>query len=170
MAIDITGQRFGRLVAIERQGRAKNGNALWLCQCSCGNMTVVESYGLRHGSTKSCGCLRSEMSSKAIKTNKKTAINIGNEKNLRTASGVPVSSVALSSRNQSGVTGVTYLCNTDNWQARMMVNGRYVLLKSLDTFQEAVEARKAAEKKYFGSKITVKTEFQHGCKNPFNNI
>lgn len=153
MTIDITGQKFGRLVAIERHGRAKNGNALWLCQCCCGNTTIVESYGLRHGTTRSCGCLRSETSSQAIKTNKKTAINIGNKDNLRTANGVPVSSVSLSKRNHSGVTGVTYLVDTDSWQARMMVKGRYVLLKSFATFQEAVTARKIVEQQYFGSNL-----------------
>jgi len=153
MLIDITGKTFGRLIVIERHGRAKNGNALWLCKCSCGNTSVADSYGLRHGVTKSCGCLRSEIASYIIKTNKKTAVNIGNKTNLKTANGVPIASVSLSKRNQTGVTGVTYLCRSGSWQARMMVKGSYVLLKSFATFQEAVEARRTTEKQYYGSKF-----------------
>lgn len=57
---DLTGQRFGRLVAIERVGTAKDGQAQWLCQCDCGNTTVVRAGDLRRGNTQSCGCLQKE--------------------------------------------------------------------------------------------------------------
>jgi len=57
--IDIEGQRFGRLVALEYIGNRK-----WLCECDCGNTTEVGSYSLRSGMTKSCGCIRSETSRK----------------------------------------------------------------------------------------------------------
>jgi len=56
-AIDITGQRFGRLVAlgpIRRQGRA----IIWLCQCDCGKGHEVMLANLRAGGTLSCGCWR----------------------------------------------------------------------------------------------------------------
>lgn len=55
--IDITGQKFGRLTAIEHAGRNKNRNTLWLCKCECGNECKVEAYRLRNGHTKSCGCI-----------------------------------------------------------------------------------------------------------------
>jgi hypothetical protein len=55
----MTGQRFGRLVVIERDG-TKHGQANWRCRCDCGGKSVVGGYELRSGSTKSCGCLRSE--------------------------------------------------------------------------------------------------------------
>lgn len=58
---DITGQRFGRLVAIEPdRSRSTLHGAYWLCECDCGNKTVVRSEKLRSGRTKSCGCLRVE--------------------------------------------------------------------------------------------------------------
>lgn len=63
-AIDLTGQRFGRLVVVERAGTNKSGNALWRCLCDCGNTTEVRSADLRRGATKSCGCLSREMVSK----------------------------------------------------------------------------------------------------------
>lgn len=54
VAIDITGQRFGRLVAIE--SIHGHGQLRWKCQCDCGKTVVVKSQSLRTGMTKSCGC------------------------------------------------------------------------------------------------------------------
>jgi len=53
--IDITDERFGKLVAVRRIG-SKNGRPLWLCKCDCGNTTYAETRNLRYGSTTSCGC------------------------------------------------------------------------------------------------------------------
>jgi len=56
-AYDLTGQRFGKLVAIERKGKADGmpGN-YWVCLCDCGNTTLVNTSNLTSGHTKSCGC------------------------------------------------------------------------------------------------------------------
>lgn len=58
--IDLTGQRFGRLVVIGRADppRGKHGEAMWHCCCDCGGEKDVASSGLRTGRTASCGCLR----------------------------------------------------------------------------------------------------------------
>ena len=58
--IDITGQKFNRLVAQEYVGKNKYGRALWKCQCDCGNITVVDITTLKTGKAKSCGCYRQE--------------------------------------------------------------------------------------------------------------
>ena len=59
IAIDITGQRFGRLVALERD--ANNGKLVrFRCQCDCGDLVTVRSDLLRRGETTSCGCFRRE--------------------------------------------------------------------------------------------------------------
>lgn len=58
-AIDLTGQRFGMLQVLKRNGTEKcRGNALWICQCDCGMLTTTRSSFLRNGVTKSCGCFR----------------------------------------------------------------------------------------------------------------
>lgn len=57
---DLTGQRFGKLVALKEDGRTKQGQAKWLCQCDCGNITSVASSSLTGGLTKSCGCYNVE--------------------------------------------------------------------------------------------------------------
>ena len=56
--IDLTGQRFGRLIVMSKAGRAKDGHVLWQCRCDCGNMVTVTSNNLRCGVSRSCGCLR----------------------------------------------------------------------------------------------------------------
>ena len=61
---DLTGQRFGRLTAIEYLGSVNNGKSRWRCECDCGNTTIVEITHLRSGATKSCGCYRRERTAK----------------------------------------------------------------------------------------------------------
>lgn len=58
--IDLTGQKFGRLVVIEQAGKDKQGRYRWLSECDCGNKIVTNGYYLRCGDTKSCGCLNIE--------------------------------------------------------------------------------------------------------------
>lgn len=57
----LIGQRFGRLVVVKRVANNKRGQARWLCKCDCGQSCERNSYNLRAGVTKSCGCLRKEM-------------------------------------------------------------------------------------------------------------
>ena len=63
---DITGQRFGRLVAIERAGKDKQRCALWRCKCDCGKETITRGSALRAGVSRSCGCLNLELSTNRI--------------------------------------------------------------------------------------------------------
>ncbi len=68
--IDLTGQRFGRLVVIERAKNQKNGHARWVCRCDCGKTITTNGYDLRSGHTRSCGCIY-------IETLKKRSITHG---------------------------------------------------------------------------------------------
>lgn len=65
--IDLTGQRFGRLVVIERADNSADGRARLLCRCDCGQSKTVLGEHLKKGRTKSCGCAKSESSSKRFK-------------------------------------------------------------------------------------------------------
>lgn len=64
--IDLTGQRFGRLLVIREYGRTKDGKVTWLCRClgkngdDCGKEVIAISNDLRRGHTLSCGCLKRE--------------------------------------------------------------------------------------------------------------
>lgn len=58
--IDLTGQVFGRLKVLSRDGSDKRGEAKWLCECSCPLHSKISVLGsnLRTGHTTSCGCER----------------------------------------------------------------------------------------------------------------
>lgn len=56
-AIDIRGNRFGRLVAVQPVSQPGKG-VKWECLCDCGNTAYHFVRVLRSGNTKSCGCLR----------------------------------------------------------------------------------------------------------------
>lgn len=60
-AKDLTGQKFGRLTAIERTGEKKGTNFVWLCRCECGREVRIPGSSLLSGNTRSCGCLQDEM-------------------------------------------------------------------------------------------------------------
>ena len=58
IVIEEMGNRYHRLTVIKEAGRNKDNNALWECQCDCGNTVFVSGSSLRNGHTKSCGCQR----------------------------------------------------------------------------------------------------------------
>lgn len=57
-AMDRTGDKYGLLTVVKLHKRTKRGGSLWLCECECGNLTVVRYDHLARGRVKSCGCLR----------------------------------------------------------------------------------------------------------------
>lgn len=57
---DITGFRYGRLVAMKPIGTDPHNNAIWLCKCKCGNTKVASLPTLTQGFTRSCGCISKE--------------------------------------------------------------------------------------------------------------
>lgn len=62
--LDLTGQRFGKLLAISpsENSVSENGRkrSQWLCRCDCGNECLVKTDHLRAGLTRSCGCYAKE--------------------------------------------------------------------------------------------------------------
>lgn len=61
--VDLSGQRFGRLIVVKRYGEK------WECVCDCGNIVYVRPDSLTSGNTKSCGCYKSEKTSKLLSSN-----------------------------------------------------------------------------------------------------
>lgn len=62
---DISGQRFGYLVVVERSpGKIRNDGAhrkAWWCKCDCGALKEIREENLLTGETRSCGCMRYEL-------------------------------------------------------------------------------------------------------------
>ena len=63
--LDITNQRFGRLIATERLAVGRRSK--WKCTCDCGGSSLVDVSALRLGVINSCGCLRKEAMAKTGK-------------------------------------------------------------------------------------------------------
>lgn len=57
---DLTGQRFGKLVAMRPTNERRSGSVVWECECDCGGKTFASAQNLLKGDKKSCGCLREE--------------------------------------------------------------------------------------------------------------
>lgn len=56
--LDITGHRYGALLAIRFDHIGRAGDAHWLFACDCGGEKVIPAKYVRHGNTLSCGCLK----------------------------------------------------------------------------------------------------------------
>lgn len=51
-----TGDKFGHLTVIERNGKSQDGHYMWLCKCDCGNEVTVRGNNLTSGHTTTCDC------------------------------------------------------------------------------------------------------------------
>ena len=78
--VDLTGQTFGRLTVDEYAGRL-NQKRYYFCDCKCGAFVLVLGADLKNGKTKSCGCLRREVTRQTMTTH---GACIGREGGLRT--------------------------------------------------------------------------------------
>lgn len=78
--IDLTGQRFGRLVAVAPAktrrvpcgARGTSTQTYWLCQCDCGLSKEVTTSSLRFGYANSCGCAKALFCSTINRTHGKS--------------------------------------------------------------------------------------------------
>lgn len=139
--IDLSNQRFGRLIAIERNGTDKYGHATFLCNCDCGKQKTVDSHSLRQGLILSCGCLQAEKGPLAIQARQvvKKGIKPSYFKNKK-----------AQSNSQSGVRGVITCQKRGKirYQATLTVNGVVHQKSGFKTIKEAAEYRKHLEELY----------------------
>ncbi|ERL09822.1 AP2 domain protein [Olsenella profusa] len=146
--IDLTGQRFGRLVAVELTDRRDrhSGGAIWRCRCDCGNTCEVGAHELRNGNTRSCGCGNAE--------NRKRS---GENRNDAVLSDGSRADRYLSSRpradNVVGVRGVG-VRKSGRYYAEITFGGVTHTLGTFDTLDEAAWARREAEIKLYDPYLT----------------
>lgn len=55
-ALELTGQRFNRLLVIRKEEKRQAGTVIWRCLCDCGAEVLAQAYALKSGRVKSCGC------------------------------------------------------------------------------------------------------------------
>lgn len=79
--IDLTGQKFNRLLVLQR-GKNIGRQTAWICKCDCGNKVLVRGADLKNGHTKSCGCFKNEKTAQRNKDNRENIV--GNKYGLLT--------------------------------------------------------------------------------------
>lgn len=134
--IDITGQKFGRLTVVRDSGERKNQQVVWLCKCDCGKEYKVRSESLRRGFTKSCGCSKYEKPSNFY-------VNLLENTNISHLNG------NIPKNNKSGVKGVFWDKRSKKWKATIGFKREIIYLGLYDNLEDAAQARKEAEEKYF---------------------
>ena len=60
------GMRFSRWTVLRRGPNASNRQPQWYVRCDCGQERLVHGGNLRSGVSRSCGCLKRELSSKKL--------------------------------------------------------------------------------------------------------
>lgn len=58
--IDLTDERYGRLLVLGYAGRLY-GRTAWWCRCDCGTVKKIAGNAMRRGATTSCGCYVAEL-------------------------------------------------------------------------------------------------------------
>lgn len=81
--MDLTGQRFGRLVVLYKSKSDKPSYPRWICICDCGEQKNVRQAHLRGGSTNSCGCLLKETKRYSDGQSDTNSIHLTYERNAR---------------------------------------------------------------------------------------
>ncbi len=140
---DLTGQRFGKLLVLEETNkRADGGSIVWKCKCDCGNIVEVSSKRLKFGINVSCGCYQKEQQKHSMSKLQKrqlvnnTNIDLINKKDSN-------------KNNKSGIRGVHWCKSKKKWIATLQIQKKSVLNKAFNNKEEAIQARKDAEEKYF---------------------
>ncbi|MBO6041441.1 MAG: transcriptional regulator [Oscillospiraceae bacterium] len=135
-ALDITGQRFGRLTAVRPLPERESGSVVWHCRCDCGNEIDLSYNSLASGNTRSCGCMRREHDAPPLHYVDGTCVEmLGNRK--------------LRRDNTSGHTGVVK--TPSGWHAQICFKKKTYHLGTYSSIEEAVKAREAAEQKLHGA-------------------
>lgn len=139
---DIIGQRFGRLVVIEDSGKRNvSRGVLWLCKCDCGNEMIVDVCNLGNGATRSCGCLHKE----------KSKHRMDKMNDVSKAEGTSINNInqKISTANTSGVKGVSWNKKRGVWEVYIKFKKVQKHLGYFKNKNDAINARKEAEEKYF---------------------
>lgn len=149
---DLTGKKIGKLTVLKKEKeRSHFGTINWLCQCDCGNKVVVMSGNLVTGNSTSCGCKTIEATRKNGQKYYKKAFEGLKEKHLKENTNLSLISKnkPQSNNKTSGIRGVHWDDTHEKWIAKLNFKGKTVLNKTFSVKQDAINARKEAEEKYF---------------------
>lgn len=131
--LSIPGHHYNFLTVIFpiSNNKKRSSKDKWLCQCDCGNLTIVAYTNIVNNHTKSCGCLKKDSLRETLVEN--TCLD-----NLNTK---------LYKNNMSGVKGV--YSNRGKWHAYITFQNKRYTLGAYCSLLKAKEARQQAESELF---------------------
>lgn len=134
------GEKHNRLTLTEYLGER-----MFRAECDCGNEITVNYYHLK--SNKSCGCLKSEVSAELLSKVMDQGVKALQDARI---DGTNIYSLKqkTSKNSTTGHKGVSRL-KSGKYRAYINVSGKQIHLGSFDIIDEAIEARKEAEKTYY---------------------
>lgn len=77
-AIDLTGEKYGRMTVVGKVGKTRRGISLWDCTCECGARKIVRGDHLREGRVVSCGCFTREKTAQRNRTHNQSHTRLYN--------------------------------------------------------------------------------------------
>ena len=145
---NLTGQRFGRLTALQRDENhiQPNGHpcTCWICKCDCGNIISTDARRLKRcdeHAARSCGCLHHEKQHESgIAVSERQCVENTRLSNLK---------MKVPRHNTSGVIGVYWYNRKQKWVAKIEFQKQTHYLGYFDKKEDAIIARKLAEEYYF---------------------
>ena len=141
---DLTGKVFGKLTVLgrsdKRNSRGKRTTPTWECRCECGAITYKATDTLTNPDVSMCN----ECAGKyAAGIARQSAGFVGGTQITKIADMKPTAA------NTSGARGVYLEKRSNKWRARLTFKGKIMSFGSFARFEDAVFARKEAEKIYF---------------------
>lgn len=136
--VDYTGQRFYELTALERVGPGE-----WRFRCSCGNEIIARPATVKSGKIQSCGHILKESVRQRIAADGANVAQLYD--------GTMVSRLRNIMADHEHVLGVRMVPRVSQpcYTARIRLRRKEIYLGCFPDYESAVEARRAAEKKYF---------------------
>jgi len=150
---NLVGKRFGKLEVIGRSDKRGSRGArtvpLWECRCDCGAICYKATDTLTNPEVSMCNDCAGKYAGEKMR--KKAGYGDGTQISR-------IKSDKLSAVNTSGCRGVYYDKKTGRWRARLRFQGKLMNFGSFAKFEDAVNARKAAEREYYGQYLELETE------------
>lgn len=143
---DLTGRIFGKLTVLgrseQRNARGSRTTPMWECRCTCGAITYKATDTLKNSATSMCSTCAGKY---AAESARRAAGFVGGTQITKIRDMKPAAA------NTSGVRGVYYEKKSNKWRARLRFKGKTMSFGTYARFEDAVCARKNAEKVYFGA-------------------
>lgn len=153
------GTQFGYWTVIELPDATRHDYVL--CRCICGKEKLIYVYNLIQGKSLSCGCKRKEGDSLALEDGRKLTAKVHRAHVAIKYAGF---GREINKNNSTGVPGVSVFRN-DRYRAYINIGRKQIHLGFFDKLDDAKEARKVAEQRYFADRQEKANEIKDKLKN-----